>query len=56
MILPVKKPNQELEYFVRNKNIDVYIIDPNYICNGYDGIFLAERMKIISRGVMIIFS
>ena len=55
MILPVKEPNQELEYFVRNKNIDVYIIDPNYICKGYDGIFLAERMKIISRGVMIIF-
>lgn len=55
IVLPIKEPNLELEYFVRNKNIDVYVIDPNYTCNGYDGIHLAERMKIISRGVMVVF-
>lgn len=45
----------ELDYFVRNKNIDVFILDPSYVYGDYDGLFIAERIKIINRKTNVIF-
>ena len=52
--LPIET-TYELEYFVRNKECNLFIVDPNFICNNYNGIFLAERVKIINRKTMIVF-
>lgn len=51
----ILSPKYELEYFIRNRNIDVVIIDSDHICNNYDGVFLAERIKVINRKTLVIF-
>lgn len=45
----------ELEYFVRNQDIDVYVIDPAFVYGKYDGLFIAERIKIINHKTNIVF-
>lgn len=51
----ITKLQYELEYFVRNKDFDIIIIDPNYIHSNRNGIYIAERVKLINRNVHIIF-
>lgn len=48
-------PKYELEYFIRHRKMDIAIIDANFICNEYDGIFLAKRIKVINRETLILF-
>lgn len=48
-------PEYELEYFIRHRKIDIAIIDADFICNEYNGIFLAKRIKVINRETLILF-
>lgn len=51
----VINPEYELDYLVRHKDMDIIILDACFMCNGYDGIFLAKRIKVFNRKVLIIF-
>lgn len=45
----------ELEYFARHRDMDIAILEADYTYNGYDGIFVGKRIKIINRNTLIIF-
>jgi len=47
-------PQYELDYFARHRNMEIVIFDTDFN-NGYDGIFLAKRIKVIYRQALIIF-
>lgn len=51
----VINPRYELDYFVRHRNMDIVILNASLVCNNYDGIFLAKRIKIINRNALIFF-
>lgn len=45
----------ELDFFIRHNDMDIAIINPDIKTNNYDGVFLAERIKIMNRRVLTIF-
>lgn len=45
----------ELDYFARHRSMDIVILQADFVYNGYDGIFLSKRIKIINRETLIIF-
>ena len=54
LFLPVH-PEYELEYFIRHRKMNIAILDAEFMINGYDGVFLAKRIKVINRETLLIF-
>lgn len=55
-VLLFKSYDYELDCFLRNRDIDIAIIDADYTRNSYDGIFISQRIKIFNRKTLIIFT